>query len=63
MLCNLRGAFDVLHLRGAKYAAQFTVPNLKLSTPLPAQTSHLPTRNLVCKTHATAIGTSAWRWL
>eukprot|EP00959_Pyramimonas_sp_CCMP1952_P130063 2719740-Pyramimonas_sp.AAC.1 len=42
---------------------QFTLPNLKLSTPLPAKVAHPSTCNLVCKTHAEVIAITARRWL
>ena len=38
-------------LCGASYAVQYTLKNLKSSSPMLAQTSHPPTRNLFGKTH------------
>eukprot|EP00959_Pyramimonas_sp_CCMP1952_P251570 5256797-Pyramimonas_sp.AAC.1 len=46
-------------VRGATfYVAQFIVP-----TPLLAQSSHPPTCDFVCTTHAAAIVMTAWRRL
>ena len=39
------------NLCGAIYVVQFIMTNLKSSSPLLAQTSHPPTRNLSGKTH------------
>ncbi len=50
-------------VEGAIYVVQLISVRNELSTPLLAQTSHPPTRDLVCKTHAAAIARSTWRWL
>ena len=39
------------HICGAIYVVQLILTNLKLSSPMLAQTSHPPTRNLSGKTH------------
>ena len=44
-------SFRKENLCGAIYVVHYTLPNLKSSSPLLAQTSHPPTRNLSGKTH------------
>eukprot|EP00959_Pyramimonas_sp_CCMP1952_P168739 3525227-Pyramimonas_sp.AAC.1 len=49
--------------RGSIYVLQLTLPSLKLSVSLLAQSSYPPTCSLVCITHAAAIEMAARRWL